>query len=238
VKKKKKLYELLKNKYYYFKRYHIEEMVFYDIEGLSFLNTKYPELHSKNRLNEELLKKLKTKLKDFIDINVSKTSASIQILRAINDENFKIIGFIGFSINMNELAHEIFLDSGVKTKFIFKKDILEKNLDKQILKQYKLSNLANNFMYKESIYNKLLSNEEHKELIENKTIKSEAFGFVFDLENKKVVTSFLPLFDTLDNKIVAYLVSQSNSDKLISFVLKRFDTLVFICLFFCFFYLS
>ena len=224
---------LLKEQSSFYKLYNIKEISIYSKE----LKPLYNSILKDKNFNldpsyKQLLENFKKSGKEFFDIGISNTSASLKFLKSIYDENYNFAGIFESSIDLPKLSHKIFLNESLMIDFIFEKSLLNRRLNSQALKDYYPYRYNSLYLFEKSFYNNRktsfeTANDINGEELKNKMNNNKSFSIIYDNENSKYIKSFIPILNPYTKEKIGYLLVTKDAKEYLD-ITNKYNLIMFI----------
>ena len=220
TRQKHSINKLFQSQFQSFKQYSIEEINFYSKEAVLILNSKYPtfEWPQKNVLVNRVVNSYKT----FKGFEFSKNSVNMTYIKPLFNKKYELIGAVEFRLNMQHLTYSINKDSLYNMKFIFDKTNLFNELELNRKQDFVNFGIDRSYVYKDSVYVRFekmqnIYNEafnQNRVFINKKMNDNLFFASTFKYDEDYYSIVFIPIFSTLDNTKIGYLLSYHNNFEL------------------------
>lgn len=158
-------------------------------------------------------------LKPIHGYEIGKIVDGFRFVYPLFDEELLHIGSVELSVSSDFFEKNFESNFDVDTHFLIKKSIAQRKIFSEFLKQYRVSNENNEYLYREDSAKELThyTNEnfytkEEKENISQRMENSETFSIYKEIDGRYMVISFLPVNNVENERNAAYMVLYKNSD--------------------------
>jgi signal transduction histidine kinase len=238
---RKKLLDHLKLKYEKLKRYNLKQLHFHLPDNESFLRMHRPNKYGDNLTNIRATVAYVNRYKKYIDgFEEGRIFNGFRFVYPLFSEEKKHIGSVEISFSVLAMVETMLNTYNLKLNFLIKKDVVDKKLFKDELKNYILSP-NKKFYYEKSIYEKYpplkTKMEDVKDYTQN-LMKGKPFT-VFE-DDLDFIKTMIPIKNPVSNEVVAVLCIYQD-DKVIlndknDLISKIFISYILLALIFYLFY--
>lgn len=238
---RKKLLDHLKLKYEKLKRYNLKQLHFHLPDNESFLRMHRPNKYGDDLTNIRATVAYVNRYKKYIDgFEEGRIFNGFRFVYPLFSEEKKHIGSVEISFSVLAMVETMLNTYNLKLNFLIEKDVVDKKLFKDELKNYILSP-NKKFYYEKSIYEKyppLKTKIKEEKDYTQKLMKGEPFT-VFE-DNLDFIKTMIPIKNPVSNDVVAVLCIYQD-DKVIlndknDLISKIFISYIFLALIFYLFY--
>lgn len=214
--KRDNLYEKLKENFFYFKSYGVEEINFYLKNAEVFLRSKYPYMKSTREISKrESVSQSLYEMKSFSGFEISKTSASLKFIHPLFNKEFQQIGSAEIAMNMGRFSHMMNKGIDFDVSFIFKKGNLANTMFEESFSKYLDFHLNDDYMIEDTIYEKFEKSPHNYEKLlrkkgewlKSRMLLAHEFALIFESNGMYYPLIFIPLKQELSKEHVGYLVA-------------------------------
>ncbi|XOB62826.1 PAS domain S-box protein [Campylobacterota bacterium DY0563] len=219
----------------FFKTYNIDELTIYNNDFKAIYNSRYEieKIHL-NDSHKKILDDLVKNKKEIFSMAVSNTSASLKIFKPIFDKNHFVQAILETSIDLSKLSHKMLINENISVKYIFKRFILEKNLDNNFLENYVPYTYDINYLYKKSFFNSRINNDLEKYKTDIDLSSELKFNLISTENNQTYLNNFIPISGYSSDEKIGYVIFNTKFTKY-SEITYKYNLLTIFSIFFLLF---
>jgi PAS domain S-box-containing protein len=235
--KREHLYESLKDNFFYFKSYGVDEINFYLNNAEVFLRSKYPYMRSVKEVSKrDSVAHSLYEMKSFSGLEISNTSASVKFIKPLFNKEFQQIGSSEIALHMGRFSHRMSKDINYDISFIFKKEHLANTMFEESFSKFFDFYLNEDYMIEDTIYEKFeKSVHSYDELLEKKELyikqkmrTGKEFALVLESNKQFYPLIFMPLFNDLNKQNVGYLIASGTlKNTQINEIIEHYDAIAY-----------
>lgn len=217
---RQRLYEKLISDYNRLRDFKFHQVHFHFPDNTSFLRMHKPDKFGDDLSDDRFsIAEVNKNLKPIHGYEIGKIVDGFRFVYPLFDEELLHIGSVELSVSSDFFEKNFESNFDVDTHFLIKKSIAQRKIFPEFLKQYRVSNENNEYLYREDSAKELThyTNEnfytkEEKENISQRMENSETFSIYKEIDGRYMVISFLPVNNVENERNAAYMVLYKNSD--------------------------
>lgn len=217
---RQRLYEKLISDYNRLRDFKFHQLHFHFPDNTSFLRMHKPDKFGDNLSDYRFsIAEVNKNLKPIYGYEIGKIVDGFRFVYPLFDEKLFHIGSVELSVSSDFFEKNFESNFDVDTHFLIKKSIAERKIFPEFLKQFRVSNENEDYLYKEDSVKELTHytsdnfyTKEEKENISQKMENSETFSIYKIQDGRYMVISFLPVNNVENEKNAAYMVLYKNSE--------------------------
>ena len=217
---RQRLYEKLISDYNRLRDFKFHQVHFHFPDNTSFLRMHKPDKFGDDLSDDRFsIAEVNKNLKPIHGYEIGKIVDGFRFVYPLFDEELLHIGSVELSVSSDFFEKNFESNFDVDTHFLIKKSIAQRKIFSEFLKQYRVSNENDQYLYREDSAKELThyTNEnfytkEEKENISQRMGNSETFSIYKEIDGKYMVISFLPVNNVENERNAAYMVLYKNSD--------------------------